>query len=360
MSRAVSPYGQAGLGSAIASFLATSELPMVGIAVASALGGPAQAVRMMWVTLALGVGVVFSFLVFHVLVYGSASALLTVPLSGVAPLPSVIADFAGGGLSTYASAHALVLLAAARSSRLSRPARLGCWVAFMAILVAVLLTRNRSQFLGLAIGIAYVMALSGLRGDQGWQRGKRRESLLLVAGLLAVGFSVTPWASALVAPFTGKTYGSVAARYLMWSSVVPLGVQHPVLGIGPGQVRTHLRNVAVDDPAAKVFVSQQVSAHSIFVEAFVERGAVGLILLLWFLVAADRKCRQAALYGDARYAWVPLGVGAVLWNAAVSNMFGSALYNHGYHALLAILLACATLVHTSPRSGDTSSSDVAG
>ena len=345
ISRAASPEARFGTAGIITVVLATSEIGVMGIAAASALRSAALAARLMWMLLGLGAATTLFYWAAHVAVCGSLAAALALPIHGETPYLTAIADTGAAAFALYVAMHALVLLAAARCRALSRRTRLASWAGAVFMMATVFLTRSRGESLGLLVGVAYILTLGGLRGERARRLGRAREVALLLGTLVAVAFAVTPWASAMAARLTGKTFGSVAARYLMWSSVIPLGIQHPVLGIGPGLLRERLHSVAVDDPAAKVFVSQQSSVHSTYVDAFVERGAAGLLCLLWFFVAAHRKCRRAAAYGDERYSWLPLGVGAVVWAVAVSNLFETELYIRS-QGLLAIVLACATVVHT--------------
>jgi O-antigen ligase len=140
----------------------------------------------------------------------------------------------------------------------------------------------RSALLAFALFCGLALACSPLR----------RRGLGLVGLLLAVGVAV------VVLPSRGPTElarlgldtGTLRERWQIWQVAGGLFSQHPWLGIGPGNFKTAARAVLGREARHFFFLG---NAHSLYVNTLVERGLVGLALLLAFSAAALRQLRAA-------------------------------------------------------------------
>jgi hypothetical protein len=164
-----------------------------------------------------------------------------------------------------------------------------------------------------------------------WHSPRSRIVLITVAGLavLTLGFSNVLRAI----DWEAEWKSSVTARFALWQSVINLGAQSPILGLGPVAYRHYhhwkplvLREIYWSHP--------NVSAHNLFVDLFAQVGLLGLGCYLWFLiesiVLASRLYRQSLGFTKG-YALAILGgiMGGVVADivAATSLPF---VYNVGF------------------------------
>lgn len=137
-------------------------------------------------------------------------------------------------------------------------------------LAAIYFSGSRAGILALLAG-AIVMVV--------WQQHKKL-TLWLLVGLAAVSlgyFAHTPKAG------TGD-----ATRLYIWDQSVQLIRDHPVFGIGPGQLQTALNERVGDQPVYQQFVRDYaLHSHNIFLTFWLSGGLLalaGFVLASWYLV----------------------------------------------------------------------------
>jgi O-antigen ligase len=237
-------------------------------------------------------------------------------------LPPVLSSFFGkcerahGFYSIYmtlAGVLALVLtLTLPRLAHLRpRSAAIAAWLVGA---TAFALTFVRGAWLGFAAGVA-VLA-STLRGQVGVFAG-----VLVVAGLILAVPGVLKRAMT-VADVSDPT---ARERVAMWSAAVALVREHPVMGVGPGQVK-RLYPAYAPPYAVRRHTSH---VHNAPLQIAVERGLVGLALWLWifgaFFVGAIRIWRrlpEAAVEDRALVAGCMAAMAAFLVGGLFEYNFG--------------------------------------
>jgi putative inorganic carbon (HCO3(-)) transporter len=260
-------------------------------------------------------------------------------------LPPILASFFGkcerahGFYSIYmtlAGVLSLVLtLTVPRMPRLRhRVAAAAAWVVGA---TAFALTFVRGAWVGVAAGVV-VLALT-----------LRRQGLLL-AGVLVVA------AAALALPAVRHRAATIAdvadptarERLAMWSAGLTLVREHPLVGVGPGQVKR-----LYPEYAPAYAVRRHTShLHNTPLQIAVERGLVGLALWLWvfaaFFARAARVWRR--LPTDAREDR-SLVAGAIAAIAAflVGGLFE---YNFGDTEVLLVAMSVMALPFAIDRARD--------
>ena len=208
-------------------------------------------------------------------------------------------------------------------------------VAWVGGAVALGLTLVRGAWFGFAVGAGVTLVLA-----------RRR--------VLALGLLVIVIAAALALPAVHErlqTIGNPADdttrdRLAMLKGGLRLVREHPVSGIGPGQVK-HLYPVYAPADALRRHTSH---LHDTPLQIVVERGVVGLALWLWIFVAffarTGRILRRVPASATADRALV---IGAVAAVAAflVAGLFE---YNFGDTEVLLVTLAAMALPFVVERS----------
>jgi putative inorganic carbon (HCO3(-)) transporter len=193
-------------------------------------------------------------------------------------LPPVLSSFFGkcerahGFYSIYmtlAGALALVLtLALPRLPHLRhRTAAIGAWLVGA---VAFALTFVRGAWVGFAAGVAMLACTL-------------RRQVLVLAGVLVVATAVlaVPGVLKRAMSVVDVTDPTARERVAMWSAGLALVREHPVMGVGPGQVKR-----LYPEYAPAYAVRRQTShLHNAPLQIAVERGLVGLALWLWIFAA---------------------------------------------------------------------------
>jgi putative inorganic carbon (HCO3(-)) transporter len=151
--------------------------------------------------------------------------------------------------------------------------------AMVVMLYAVMITYSRSGFLALALAVLLCLWEFGIKG--------RRWHLLVLAGLIMLGIpAASPhnYSERLQSIFLGRIHGSqdhgsAEARKELLETSIQTMVQHPLVGVGPG-------NFQVVTGGWKV-------AHNTYSELGAEAGIPALILFLLVLGAGFQSLRFA-------------------------------------------------------------------
>jgi O-antigen ligase len=236
---------------------------------------------------------------------------------------------------TFAGVLNVVLLAALPELLRTRgrpPWRPAAW---LVALVALALTYVRGAWLGFAAGVTVLV---------GTLQRRRR---VLFGGIvaLAVGLLLLPGVRDRARSIADPTDPTSSERWLMWRSGIQMALDHPLFGIGPGQVR----RVYPDYAAPAVVNKHRGHLHSSPMQILVERGIVGFMAWLWifaaFFIHAHRVGRRVA--GDGRAS--ALVAGAI---AATAGFLVSGLFEHNFgdtEVLLAVTFVLSLVLVVDPE-----------
>lgn len=228
--------------------------------------------------------------------------------------------FPRGGFShyqTYANVFfAIFCLAAglAAAATTSRARALRCAAAaFLAVVVVFTFTRG--------IWISLLAALAILA----WVFARRASLVLAAAGVAALALALLVPSSLRTRALSMADLGTNVERLLLWETAWNMIRDRPVLGVGVGNFR------AAQDAYVREEVPLRMTrthAHNIWLQAAVERGVLGMLALLWLVLAllatAVRAVRETLPGGKAR----ALAAGALaalagfLIDGMVQNNFG--------------------------------------
>ena len=188
------------------------------------------------------------------------------------------------------------------------------------------LTFVRGAWVGLAVGLALLA-------------GTVRRQVLLFAGVLLLAALVlaVPGVFHRLLTIADPNDPSVRERLAMWSAGMTLVREHPVAGVGPGQVKR-----LYGDYAPSFAVRRHTShLHNTPLQIAVERGLVGLGLWLWIF---------AAFFVRTVRIWRGLPAGAVAERglvagcmAAVATFLVAGLFEYNFGDTEVLLVALSVM-----------------
>jgi O-antigen ligase len=217
-------------------------------------------------------------------------------------------------------------------------------VAGLAILplasLAIGFSKGRTGFLS---GVAMVVAASVLSGRRSTGTSSRpvdpRKFLLLTGALLAVLFF-----SVIVGWFirdNARELRTLTNRTRLWDATVELIAERPVVGWGPGLLRSGEVADRVEERVG--FVGH---THNALLEASLGGGLLGGFLWLWAFMAAGRALVDRRSAADSFVAFLPcLWLGLFVWGIAEGNM---AAFGLTWLLLLSLLGALPPRVGSAP------------
>lgn len=209
--------------------------------------------------------------------------------------------------------------------------RWGPMVAGVVMLVfgaALVATLSRGGWLGFfAAALTMVVLLPG-----------RRRVVLAVAGsvllVLVAGGLGGPVADRLGTAAGASPLQTFADRIPIWAASVEMLKQHPIFGLGLNNFGNY---IGAYDPSLDVN-----QAHDLFLNIAVERGLLGLITFLIFLVALFRTSIAAVLRApDGRYRVLAAGVMASFVAFIADSLFDVAYYDYKILLLFWLLAGIA-------------------
>jgi putative inorganic carbon (HCO3(-)) transporter len=216
-------------------------------------------------------------------------------------------------------------------------ARAGWTAVWLASGTALLLTYTRGAWLGLLAGLVAVSVL------------RKRAAVLGAALLLVMASTVVllPGVRQRAESMVDPRDPTARDRLLMWRSGWAMAADHPLLGVGPGQVKHAYPRYAAPDALRQA----RSHLHSSPLQILVERGAVGLAAWIWLYVAFFWRAREilrrhAAAPGAARH----LVTGAV--GAVVAFLVGGLTeYNFGDSEVALVAWAVMAVVFAAGAHG---------
>jgi len=233
---------------------------------------------------------------------------------------------ARGFFSIYMTlAGVLMLVLVGAVPRLTAAGRHLAWAgpAWAAGLVALGLTYVRGAWVGFAVGAAGSVAF--LRRD--------RLVLAVVVAVIVVAIAV-PGVSHRIGRTTLDNE-TTRDRLAMLSGGLRMVRDHPLVGVGPGQVK-HAYPTYAPPEALRRATSH---LHNTPLQIAVERGVIGLGLWVWIFVAWFRRAVRVwrALPGQADRA---LALGALL---AIAAFITAGLFEYNFGDTEVLLVACAAM-----------------
>jgi O-antigen ligase len=232
---------------------------------------------------------------------------------------------------TFGGVLNLVLLAALPELLRTRGRPRALSVAWFLGLVALALTYVRGAWVGFVAGVA-VLAPS-----------LRRRRGALVGGLVAFGLVLLvlllPGVWDRVVSIADPTDPTSTERWKMWASGLAMFRDHPLIGVGPGQVKRVYPSYA----AAEVMNKYRSHLHSSPIQILVERGIVGFAAWVWVFAAFFLFARGVArrVADDAQASALVAGVTAATVGFLVS---GLTEYNFGDSEVLLVATFVMSLV----------------
>jgi putative inorganic carbon (hco3(-)) transporter len=227
---------------------------------------------------------------------------------------------------TLAGVLAMALTAAL--PRLARPGREVRWLApaFVVDGIALALTYVRGAWVGLAVGALAAVAGLGRRGVVA------AVALVVLGGGLVLALPQVRQRAASIADPNNDT---ARDRMAMAEVGLRLAGEHPVTGVGPGQVKRLYPSLA--PPEAMRHSTSHL--HNTPLQIVAERGVVGLATWLWILVAFFRRAIAVLVRLPADAAedrTLVLGAIGALVTFVVGGLFE---YNWGDTEVLMVALA---------------------
>jgi putative inorganic carbon (hco3(-)) transporter len=195
--------------------------------------------------------------------------------------------------------------------------RRGFWLAAALLLFgATLATLSRGALLGLGALLlwAIVTRRIGFTGTV-W---------IVVAALALVGVALTLWSGVINERLNEKNKigaANVESRAAFWSAAERMAIDHPFLGVGPGQFSTEAKNYVRNSPIAL----EDPLVHNSYLEILAEDGPFALLLFLGMLgsawVAATRAEKMARGHDDRLTGGMASAVKGMLLVSVVSGAF---------------------------------------
>jgi putative inorganic carbon (HCO3(-)) transporter len=185
----------------------------------------------------------------------------------------------------------LLLALAAASKTLT--GRILSVAAILVIFAAILGTRSRGAWLGLAAGLLVARRFWARRSEDvapapaGSPTGGTL-ACLAPAGMLMMLSSLAPLAWALISRLQG--------RACMWRAAWPMFTEHPLLGGGWGMFQLRFLELQAEflasHPQCVRYWTHARQLHNDPLQILLEAGAVGLVALGWLLWAYGREARK--------------------------------------------------------------------
>jgi O-antigen ligase len=238
-------------------------------------------------------------------------------------------DRARGFFSIYMTlAGVLTLVLVAALPRLAIAGRSLAWAgpAWAAGLLALGLTYVRGAWVGFVVAVAGSLACL-------------RRSRVVIAVVVAV------LTVAVAAPRVSRRIGTISLanetardRLAMLDGGLRMIRDHPLVGVGPGQVK-HVYPLTYAPPEALRRTTSHL--HNTPLQIAAERGVVGLALWLWIFVAWFRRAGRAWwAIPAAATADRALALGALL---AIAAFLVSGLFEYNFGDTEVLLTACAVM-----------------
>ncbi len=155
--------------------------------------------------------------------------------------------------------------------------------ALLLVAAALLLTRSKGGWLALVPGAAVFAAVAS------WDGVRKRMMELCLVGVMAAVLLVGLGESGLL-PAAPEMRSSLEARMGYWRTSVRIGLERPVLGVGPGSWPDWYAGLKRPE------FQETRAPHNMYLQVWAEMGAAGLVVLLGLWVAyfgRALRCKKA-------------------------------------------------------------------
>jgi len=206
------------------------------------------------------------------------------------------------------------------------------------IFAAVVLSGSRGALVGLAAGSLYLLA-------RVWRSiGRREKGLAILSGLiLAVVVS-----SALVIRFQGPDRFAFH-RLSIWKGTADLILDHPLIGVGPGQFDWAAEQVQFPDGEPPLNFDHRFNqTHSDWLRLPAEFGLSGMLFLLAAMIGLGFMIRDREKESVLRVAGTIAALIAMLTQAAFQNLS----HRPGVYLAVAGLIGTVVALTTSSAGGE--------
>lgn len=217
----------------------------------------------------------------------------------------------------------------------SAPGRRGLVAALAAVLaVGAVLAFSRGALLGLAAAFVWHLVT------------QRRHRLAAVVATVLMAVAV--FAVVQLDPVRFDTSlelksrvadQNVSSRLVLWQAASELAVDHPILGIGPGNFRTYFYE-ATDIPLG---FENLIVVHNAYLDVATELGFPAMVLFVLFLVITFR--RVSAMVAEGRG---PPGYAAAVQSALVVGLVGALTLSEQFFPPLWVLSGLVAALWRSP------------
>jgi putative inorganic carbon (HCO3(-)) transporter len=205
------------------------------------------------------------------------------------------------------------------------------------MLAGLALTLSRGAVLGLAVGVAWVFLTE--------PRSRKAIIAGLFVGGLALGVFIVQnqarWTTAVSAKERVAS-GNVQTRFELWGAAAILMIEHPVLGVGPGNFPLYLLQTVGEPQGSPTFV-----VHDAYLEVGAELGLGGLVMFLAFLMIQWRRLGGAVKNGRG-----PPGLASAVRTSLIVGLVGAVTLSEEFYAPIWIAAALGTLLWFTPRSSE--------
>lgn len=181
-----------------------------------------------------------------------------------------------------------------------------CTFLLIVILVSLLLTQSRQGFIGVLIGILYILFSNIKITKIGHLIYNRRALIIIIFLFICIGFLI------LLTPAYFNRFNStfvpergIDERLCIWQQGILKGFKSPIFGFGPSEspedlevavgITGHLSrrariNLLLRGDIDPVLVKG--GAHNEYIEMWDRQGLVGLVLFVFFFVTVYRKAKE--------------------------------------------------------------------
>ncbi|HEY9761272.1 MAG TPA: IctB family putative bicarbonate transporter [Trichocoleus sp.] len=182
----------------------------------------------------------------------------------------------------------------------------------------LILTLSRGAWIGFVVGgfvlLILLMRFWSIRFTPFWRRWAMPLLLGSVTAVMVLGvLAVDSLRDRVLSMFAGREDSSNNFRMNVWTSVIDMIKDRPIIGIGPGNDAFNSIYPLYQRPRYTA-----LSAYSIYLETAVEAGFIGLSVLFWLLVVAFNQgwtqLQKLRLTQDKQAYWL---IGAIASQAGM-------------------------------------------
>ncbi len=218
------------------------------------------------------------------------------------------------GYMTFGSILTIIILLGAAIllfSKLEKIHKILLAGSLLILCVGLGLTLTRSAWVGLFSGMLFLGVF------------KNRILLFAIIGFLIIGFLFAPpKIKSRVLSIFSKEDATINTRLQMWNWGLKVFKDHPILGIGPNNVKK-MKSVWKQYPLDKLVEEQMVHQHSNFMQFLVTLGLVGFLGFIWLLLSFSKVLIQSIkkFKDDPFYSGATWGIAAAFLGFIVTGLF---------------------------------------